>query len=208
MFVVVSQDAKQQPQHKPIGQFDSPIINGFVFAFDLADGKSLWPGPATVRNRGMTAQPEDIPLLVFADRETTNEGSRSGRLRLRLLCLDKQTGETVYRNDELPDGPATRFRIRGEREDAPRVVVQTNANTIQLTLTDQPRPPRPPANDDVEAPRAAAERGLVELGQRLGAALRGTIAPHGEKTPRQRDTPEPPREPPADNIPPPVDDDD
>jgi hypothetical protein len=94
---------------------------------------------------------------------------------MRLLCLDKQTGETVYRNDRLPDAAVTRFRIRGERDPRQMVTMHTNSGTVQLTMTDRPRPPRPPANDDLEAEPEKRERGLVKLGERMGAALRGTI---------------------------------
>jgi RimJ/RimL family protein N-acetyltransferase len=54
-------------------------------------------------------QPEDIPFLVFADRQMSGEGAGGGKWNMRLLCLDKQTGETVYRNDKLPDAAVTRF---------------------------------------------------------------------------------------------------
>jgi hypothetical protein len=53
--------------------------------------------------------------------------------------------------------------------------LETSSGKIQLTLTDRPRPPQPPANDDLEAPREIAERGLRGLGQRLGSALRGAL---------------------------------
>jgi hypothetical protein len=102
--------------------------------------------------------------------------------------VDKRTGETLYRNDDLPDTPVTRFRIRGDREPTPHVTVETNAGTIRLTMTDRPRPPRPPANDIVEAARETetAPRGLIGVGQRVGEALRGTIEKKAE-TPQEVD---------------------
>jgi hypothetical protein len=206
LFVAASQAVRQQSDHKPIGQHD-PITNGVVYAFSLKSGKPIWPGPATIRNRGLVAQPEDIPLLIFADRATTNEGSRGGKWQLRLLCIDKRTGETVYRDDDLPDTPATRFRVRGETEESPMVVVQTNSSTIQLAMTDRPRPPSPPANDDIEVPRETTERGLVGLGQRMGAVLRGTIVPDGDNSRRQPGAAEPRPAQPADDVPIPDDDD-
>jgi hypothetical protein len=183
----------------------------------------LWPGPATIRNRGVVYQPEGIPFLVFADRQMSNEASGGGRWNLRLLCLDKQTGETVYRNEQLPDANVTRFRIRGtvdvgelgragpadvgERDANRMVTMHTNAGTIQLVLTDRPRPPRPPANDDLEAAPDARERGLVGLGEQIGAALRGTIE-GGSNDGRPRRPAAGGQVPPAaDNAPPPRDDD-
>jgi outer membrane protein assembly factor BamB len=175
LFVVINTQLVRQQQHKPIGQFDYPIASGLVYAFAMSDGQPLWPGPATIRNRGVVYQPDDIPFLVFADRQMSTEAPGSGRSTMRLLCLDKRTGETVYRNDQLPDAVVTRFRIRGERDARQMVTMHTNAGTIQLTMTDGPRPPRPPANDDLEAVPEKRERGLVKLGERMGAALRGTI---------------------------------
>jgi outer membrane protein assembly factor BamB len=188
LFLIVSGQVPRQ-QHKPIGQFDYPIASGQVYAFGLADGQPLWPGPATIRNRGLVFQPDDIPFLVFADRQMPNGGAGGGKSHLRLLCIDKQTGETVYRNDQLPDTAITRFRIRVERgtSDAERMVtMHTNAGRIQLTRTDRPRPPRPPANDDLEAEPEQRERGLAGVAERLGEAFRGSMQrdSNNERTPR------------------------
>jgi hypothetical protein len=219
LFVVISVQVPRQQQHKPIGQFDYPIVSGMVYAFSISEGKPLWPGPATIRNRGIVHQPENIPFLVFADRQMSNEAAGGGKWNMRLLCLDRETGETVYRNDKLPDAAVTRFRIRGsgselvedsraERSEVPgqdqshMVTMHTNAGTIQLTMTDRPRPPRPPGNDELEAAPVARQRGLVGLGERMGSALRGAIernsedrrAPRGangrEGQPRANDLPE------------------
>jgi hypothetical protein len=166
-----------QPQFKSIGQpGDYPIINGQVYAFNLKSGEALWPGPATVRNRGIILQqPPDIPLLVFADRQMTRDAMSGGGSQLRLLCLDRRTGETAYRNDALPDTSIARFRIRGETDSRPAVAVEMNAGKIQLTMTDRPRPPQPPANDDLEASREIAERGLIGLGKRFGTAFSNAL---------------------------------
>jgi hypothetical protein len=207
LFVIVGVQVPRQQQHKPIGQFDYPIVSGTVYAFNMSDGAALWPGPATIRNRGIMFQPEDIPVLVFADRQLSNEASGGGKWNMRLLCLDKQTGETVYRNDKLPDAAVTRFRIRasalnaesGEHHEGPMVTMHTNAGTIQLTMTDRPRPPRPPANDELEAPPAQRPRGLVGLGERMGSALRNAI---------ERDSKDgSPRQPRPDDLPEQIDDD-
>jgi hypothetical protein len=162
-----------QPQIRPLGQpTDFPINNGQVYAFDLKTKESLWPGPATVRNRGIIMQqPAGIPLLVFADRQQTRDAMNGGVLQMRLLCLDRRTGETVYRNDALPDISIARFRIRGEVDSRPTVAVEMNGGKIQLTMTERPRPPQPPANEDLEAAREIAARGVRGLGERIGNAV-------------------------------------
>jgi hypothetical protein len=74
-----------------------------------------------------------------------------------------------------------------------------SAGKIQLTMTDRPRPPQPPANDDLEAPRQIVERGLRGLGQRLGSALRGALEKPVPNQARQQAQPQaqPPNQPPA-----------
>jgi outer membrane protein assembly factor BamB len=192
-LLVGTKASRQRQQHRPVDQLDNQVTTGFVFAFNRNTGDQLWPGPAAIQHRGLVTQPDDLPFIVFLDRQTTSDGARGAKRRLRLLCLDKETGRTVYRNDDLPDTPVTRLRIRGEREGTPRVTIETNAGTIQLTLTDRPRPPRPPANDELEASRENTERGLVGLGQRMGAALRGTILQEGAPNARpvRPEAPEP-----------------
>jgi hypothetical protein len=188
-----------QQQFKPIGLLaDFPIINGFVYAFSLKTGEPLWPAPALVRNRGIvTQQPHDIPLLVFADRQMPRDPA-SGVSHLRLLCLDRRTGQTIYRNDTLPETPAARFRVRGQADSRPAVAIEMATGKIELAMTDRPRPPSPPANDDLEAPREIVERGLRGLGQRMGDALRGALdkpAPIRARVPPQPPAPNPQAQP-------------
>jgi len=123
----------------------------------MKTGKQLWPGPALVRNRGVfLTQPPDVPFLVFADRQQTRNVAADGGSQLRVLCLDKRTGETVYRNDHLTDTATPRFRIRAEDLPHPLVSVELGAARIQLAMTDRPRPPQPPTNDDWKASRESS----------------------------------------------------
>ena len=99
LFLMVSAPSLSK-ENQPIAQPDYPLVNGLVYAFSLESGTPLWPGPALVRNRGIAlAQPSDIPLLVFVDRKTTRDANSGGSSQIRVLCLDKRTGQTVYRND-------------------------------------------------------------------------------------------------------------
>src|SRR5262249_22161932 len=138
-----------QPQFKPIGQpTEFPLVSGPIYAFSLKTGEPLWPGPAIVRNRGVVlGQPEDIPLVILADRQMVRDAASGGGSQLRVLCLDKRTGQTVYRNDVLPDTSVTRFRVRGEVDSGPSVSLDMSAGKVELTMTDRPRPPQPPANE-------------------------------------------------------------
>jgi hypothetical protein len=177
-----------QPQLRTVTQaFDSPIVNGPVYAFSMKTGKPSWPGPATVRNRGMMlTQPPGLPFLIFVDRQQGHNAPNETTAQLRVLCLDKRTGETVYRNDRLPDTAIPRFRVEAEREPRPQVTLEMGAATLSLTMTDRPRPPQPPANDDLEATREIVERGIRGIGVRLGGALRGVLENGTPATPIQQ----------------------
>jgi hypothetical protein len=198
LFLMVSAPSLSK-DNQPIAQPDYPLVNGLVYAFSLESGTPLWPGPALVRNRGIAlAQPSDIPLLVFVDRKTTRDTNSGGSSQIRVLCLDKRTGQTVYRNDALRVAAANRFRIRAERQATPTVVVEMNGAEVYLAMSDKPRPPQPPANDDLELPRGSAERGLLEVGRRMVGAVQNAL----EKQPganRPRRPPNPQNGQPADD---------
>jgi hypothetical protein len=181
LFLFVSSQPEQQ--YKPVGQFDYPLVNGLVYALDMQTGDALWPGPAVVRNRGVVlSQPEDIPLLWFAERKMIRDAATGGGSQLRVLCLDKRTGQALYRNERLPDTSATDVRVRSERHPQPVVALEVSTGKIQLTLSDRPRPQQPPANDDLAAPREAEAGGLRGIGLRMSGALRSVL--EGEsKTP-------------------------
>jgi hypothetical protein len=181
LFLMIS--TRPDQQIKPLAlQPDYPLIDGFVYAFSRATGKPLWPAPAVVRNRGiLLSQPSEIPLLMFADRKPVRDPATGGGAQLRVLCIDQNTGQTVYRNDKLPDTSLTRFRIRAERDAQSVVAVEMNAGKIQLALTDRPRPPRPPANDDLEFQRDSEERGLRGIGRRMSGVLQDALQNPAER---------------------------
>ncbi len=175
LYVFIS--SPPQAPTRPVAQsFDYPIVNGLVYAFNIQTGKHLWPAPAQVRNRGISlTQPPDLPFLIFADRSPVRSSPNDGSTQLRLLCLDKRTGETVYRNDRIPDSGAARFRIEATSPPHPQVLLELGSSKVLLALTDRPRPPHPPANDDLEATREAVDRGLLGIGAQLGGAFRNAL---------------------------------
>jgi outer membrane protein assembly factor BamB len=180
LFLMMVGQSRQQPS-RYIG-LDYPLVNGFVYAFDLATGRPTWPGPAFVEHRGIAlTQPEDVPLLMFVDRETTRS-STDQRSQLRLLCLDKRTGATVYRNDALPDTAGGQFSVRAVAGEEPEVQIEMSARTIHLAFSELPRSPEPPANDRVEAARRDSGGGLLGVAERMGQAIQGAIQnPAGTK---------------------------
>jgi hypothetical protein len=169
----VNAEVRQQPS-RPIG-LDFPLVDGQVYAFDLETGRATWPGPATVERRGiMLAQPRDIPLLMFVDRQLKRDAGGGGS-QLRLLCLDKETGATLYRNDALPDTAGGHFQVRAGKGEPRSVGIEMSTRTVRLSFSDRPRAPEPPANDRIEAPRKNLGRGLWGVTQRMGDAIQGAI---------------------------------
>jgi hypothetical protein len=193
LFLFISSAPNQQ--FKPlVQQSDFPLVNGLVYAFYMKSGKTIWPEPAVVRNRGVVlSQPEETPLLVFADRKLVRDATTGGGSQLRVLCLDKQTGEAVFSNDTLADTSITRFRIRGERAGDSSVSIDMSANRILLTLTDEPRPAGSPANDDTAVPPTQPEvkdTGLGGIGRRITGAIQDAIEKSAERT-DEAEAPEP-----------------
>jgi hypothetical protein len=178
LFVAISTDVRLV-NHRPIGaSADYPPINGLVYAFSLKTGQPLWPAPAVLRERFWARSvPQQLPFLVFTERES-QRGADGGSTKLRLLCLDKRTGESVYRNDDLPDTGGGQFRVRVDRgltnetdQATPAVAIEMSALAVRLTPTDRPRPPAPPAQDDLVADREFSERGLPGVARQIGKAL-------------------------------------
>jgi hypothetical protein len=120
---------------------------------------------------------------VFADRKLVRDATTGGGSQLRVLCLDKLTGEAVFSNDTLADTSITRFRIRGERAGDSSVSIDMSANRILLTLTDEPRPAGSPANDDTAVPTQpeVKDTGLGGFGRRITGALQEALEKASER---------------------------
>ena len=145
-------------------------LSGAIWAVDRADGRPLWPAPATVRQHCLlVAQPADLPVLVLTRQTRPGDG---GRPELAVLCLDKRTGHAVLDEQRLPlqqhlfagcdvsGAPREHtISIRGSGAVAP---------TVTLAFTGQPVPPQPPYQAEGRPP--AAGLGLEPLGRTDPAA--------------------------------------
>ena len=83
----------------------------------------------------------------------------------------------------MANKPAT---VLAELEPSPLVTLDMGASKLLLTMTDRPRPPQPPSNDDLEATREIVEHGINGIGARLGSALRGALENGTRDTPAQQ----------------------
>jgi outer membrane protein assembly factor BamB len=181
LFLFVSSPPNQQYKSL-VQQSDFPLINGRVYAFNLTSGESTWAQPAMVRSRGIVlAQPRDVPFLVFAYRKRVRDAKTGGGSQLRLLCIDKRNGYTVYSNDGLADTSITRFRIRGEQEGESAVAIEMSASRIVLTLTDDPVTAQTPTNDDAPKESDDEKGGLGGLGRRITGALQDALQKSSER---------------------------
>jgi outer membrane protein assembly factor BamB len=180
LFVIISTAARQR-QRRALSSDDFPLVNGLVYAFGVRTGKALWPAPAVIRERGFAlSAPSDAPFLVFVDRGAT-DGSENAAT-LRILCIDKLTGERVYQGEELPDTAAAAFRMRVVPLDHPLsaaepsggLAIDMSAQRVRLTPSAQARPPEPPLDDDLASARSSGERGLYGLFEQAGDARGGS----------------------------------
>jgi hypothetical protein len=141
------------PQAMP-GCSAKPIDKGRLYAFDR-QGALLWPKPTGEKdtmwsNRVAIAdqyfllnQHERLPVLVFAVQKYDQALNAQGKYEIKLLCIDKRTGRTVFKDKFI--GPTGVFNVSGDPEKR-TVTINMARNTIALTFTDQPiPPPEPPA---------------------------------------------------------------
>ena len=139
----------------------------------------MWSFPATVQDQGLVIdQPSEVPMLIFASRRGQGRGKKA---QLELLCLDKETGRSVYRRDSLPDSGV--IRAHAEHGAHPSVTIKMSDAEIRLSLVDKPRPPEPPAQHNVETGEKQSG-GMWELGRRVSDAIQNALKNPGQDLPR------------------------
>jgi hypothetical protein len=140
-------------------------LSGAIWAVGRADGRPLWPAPATVRQYCLLgAQPADLPVLVLTRQTRPGDG---GRPELVVLCLDKRTGHAVLEEHRL--ALQQHLFVGCEVVGAPRehTISIRGANamspTVTLAFTGQPLPPQSPFQAEGRLP--ALGLGLEPLGR-------------------------------------------
>ncbi len=128
---------------------NSLIVNGNLLAFDRATGKLQW-GPIKIAQHGLFFnQPNDSPVLVFV-RNLQSPGSRDSFVA-SIMCIDKRTGRTVYVNESLQfPTPIRNFEVALDPADK-LVSLLLPSKTIAMTLTDEPLPAEPSAENSASA---------------------------------------------------------
>ncbi|GEM_PF-3392642 len=118
------------------GVESEPIVDGFVWAFDLA-GTPIWTEPTRVTNQWLPIdQPSELPLLVFACTcEGTGRDSSSNSPQTGLLCIDRRTGKTVL--ERRLDLPTLTMQLVGD-ESSNTMEVRFQRNKLVFEFVDSP----------------------------------------------------------------------
>ncbi len=165
-------NTRTEAQHRA-GGFEAvdnaPVADGHVYVLNLVTGESRWPRPATVSGLGMLQlQPLDSPVLVFASQ--LNERGSDSSSGVSLLCLDRITGRSLLRDEDLKPLRNKPMVIRVDGGSIPSVSIDLEHTLVRLDFTGEPFAPEPVATTDVEA--AANKRPTGFLGT-LGRILGG-----------------------------------
>lgn len=112
-------------------------VNGRVYGFDRATGKSQWP-PRRIERQGYDPhQPSGLPIVVFYSQAFERAPNAAvGTNRVYLQCLDRRTGRIVY-SDERTNQGFTHFDIVVHPEE-PVIDLRMLGSTVSLTFTDKP----------------------------------------------------------------------
>lgn len=164
----------QPPSGETNGVTASPLQNGWpagfsvhgnVYAFDRATGATQWQTPAFVSQHALPPdQPTESPVLVFARlKRVFRSGSATSNIG-SVLCLDRRDGSIVFEEDGF-SGNANHCDTVVDR-DTKTVVIQVSGSdgsrSLSLKFTDNPAPPRPPAQTGMMSSRSLGEqRGSV-----------------------------------------------
>jgi hypothetical protein len=124
---------------------NASFVNGRVYAFAADTGRKLWPAPAVVSQYFLlSAQPNLLPVLVFA-RQVSRAGPPPSRdNKTSVLCIDKRSGKVVYENDQLPPPTLAATEVTGDPE-AHTITFTVAQKTIELAFSDRAPAPAAPA---------------------------------------------------------------
>ena len=102
-------------------------LDGRVASIDRETGRTLWTadlGKATL----LHTEPADLPVLLVMRRARPNA---SGERTMTLDVIDRRTGQSVARHDQLPRSPILRWRYDARRRE---VLLLGETTTVRLQL--------------------------------------------------------------------------
>lgn len=176
-LLILATNTRSTAQHKTAGHEaleNSPVITGDIYALDPTTGRPRWSRPASVRGQGLwRMQPTASPALVFISRQESRQGNKQGG-HTRVLVLDKRTGRSLLREDELHDADNAPWAMRIDQAAEPTVSLDLRHTLVTLRFTEAPRPPEPVALADVEGVTKGPSSGLFGILQKLSG---GSLSP-------------------------------
>ena len=123
-------------------------VNGRVYAFDRISKSPRWQVPAVIENHSLLIdQPVGVPVLTFMRQEMSKESGRSNA-QVSVLCIDKRNGCLLFPTPNQTSSklqPSSGFDVTGNLEERIVTLSFLNRTSYQLTFTDAPRAPEPPA---------------------------------------------------------------
>lgn len=155
---------------RPLGGVESPVIDGQLFVFDRATGRMRWNRPADLLQQALVLeQPADLPFIAFAGSLNSRTGGEP-RESITMLLVDKATGRTLYRSDELAQMGAGNCLARVSDPANHEVTIEMAGRSLVLQFTEGRRPPEPPAMADVESGAGKVARGLMGILRSFGGS--------------------------------------
>ncbi|QDU56066.1 outer membrane protein assembly factor BamB family protein [Aeoliella mucimassa] len=174
-LLVVGTNSKSAAEYNTAGNRpmdNAPLLTGHVYALDPTTGEPRWSQPATVKGQGLwMLQPTGSPVLVFVSRYADdNTSNQSGNTHL--LCLDKRTGRSLFRDNGLREVQNQPMAMRINHGKVPAVEIDLRQSQVTLEFTDAPRAPEPVALAEVEGAQKSLSAGIFGLLRRsLGGSL-------------------------------------
>ncbi len=116
----------------------TPLITGHAYAFDRQSGQPLWAEPAAVERYGFPIeQPTETPLLLFLRQHQPGAGGQT-RQHTSLLALDRNTGQEILENAEIPTLTYTYDLIADRLEQTVTLGLPTRTLTLQWPESNAP----------------------------------------------------------------------
>ncbi len=147
--------------------FTRSAFAGQIYLFDRDTGLAVWDRPAEVEGLPlMLTQAVNLPAVVFAGniRRQSTQGTKN---HTGIMLLEKSSGRILYHEESLPPSPRHFFPKVPEDNAAGnsnKMVIEMNTQQINLTFTDRPRAPEPPAMHGVQHTNDSGKGGLQKIG--------------------------------------------
>jgi hypothetical protein len=147
-----------------MGDPNSPLISGHVYAFSRSTGKAVWSTSAVVEQYyALLGHGQDLPVLLFLRPMQRRSVQGSGEMKSAVLCLDRRTGRALLDEDLNQPLNNFNFELNGDRH-AKTVSLLLPSQTLTLHFTDDPTPPEPPY-----------QSGLAMRAPRFGSSAAGAV---------------------------------